>query len=255
MAVEFRAAGVSPGANGTSCVIVKPVGLQVGDLMVAQVESAHNTVPPVGVVTAPASWASIREDGVGTRTFVSALFWKFADAADVAGADFTFTCPDARSNGGAITAWYGDIAAAPINTSSGLAGGGASTTCTAPTITPTVANCLILFFAAINDNVNTSGYAIVTDNPIWTERYDLPMDLETDIAIAVGSATRPEKTATGNGTATIGGTDFSIGQLVAIAPLAEYLTGAIGGLKISSYARTDAQIYSKFQNERGWFAV
>ena len=39
MAIALRATGLSPGTSSTTCVIVKPVGLAVGDLMIAHVNS------------------------------------------------------------------------------------------------------------------------------------------------------------------------------------------------------------------------
>jgi len=215
MTVTYRSVGVSPGADNTSCVIVKPAGLAVGDLMIAQVVGrveAHEAF------TAPGGWTGIRQDFIEVYDPVSALFWKIADAADVAASDFTFTAPNAVSNRGAITAWYGHDPTTPINANNGQFND-ASTTVTSPGITPSVANCMILLFCAIGDNNTQSAYAIADDNPAsWTEAYDLSSDLAADLGLSLGYATRPETSATGNGTATTSASDQNIGQLVAIAP-------------------------------------
>ena len=51
--VTFRSAGSSPGADSTSCVINKPAGLAVGDLMIAQVHGAKAaSAPDIGTFTA-----------------------------------------------------------------------------------------------------------------------------------------------------------------------------------------------------------
>lgn len=221
MAVTFRSVGVSPGANSTSCVIVKPAGLSVGDLMIAQV--VVHTLS--GSITTPGGWTLIRTntDFVAPNYWLkSNLFWKIADSDDVAAANFTFTV-GTGCNRGAITAWTGHDPITPINADSGQTQ--TSTTVTAPTITPSVANCEILMFCAVANNNTQSNYAIANDNPaIWSERYDLLTTQGEDCALAMASATRPETTATGDGTATTSAWEENIGQLVAIAPAAIAIT-------------------------------
>ncbi len=237
--VVFRSYGQSTGADSTSCVIVKPVGLAVGDLMIAQVVGSGAT--PLGTFTASANWTSIRQDTKVVSFFdvASALFWKIADAADVAAANFTFTATGCYSNRGAITAWYGHNPTTPINASSGQ-GNAPSATVTAPTITPSMANCLILMFCAVDWTTTQSAYAIANDNPAsWTERYDLLHSSPFSVALSVGTATRPETTATGLGTATVSSSLWSnVGQLVAIMPYVAPPTVTTGS--ISSITATTA---------------
>jgi PKD repeat protein len=227
--VTFRSYGSSPGVNGTSCVILKPAGLTVGDLMIAQVVGSdpnYTSGGDLGTFTAPSGWASIRQDnkpigaGSGGIGLASALFWKIAVQADVDATSFTFTATNATSNRGAITAWYGQDPTTPINANNGQGNGPPSTTVTSPGITP-VANCMILLFCGIYDNNAQSNYAIATNNPSpWAEAYDLNSDLTYDLGLSVGYATRPQTTATGNGTATTSGSAENTGQLVAIRPAA-----------------------------------
>ena len=218
----YRSVGQSPGANSTSCVVVKPVGLEVGDLMVAHIVGVdYGAAMNVATLS---GWALIgevdgdNEDG-DCNYSVSSLQWKIAEAADVAAANFTFTITSSDSNRGTITAWTGHDPTTPINASSGQ-DNNASATVTAPTITP-IADCTILLFCSVVDYNTHSGYAIATDNPAsWTEAYDLPSDLTRDLGLAMGYADRPETSATGNGTATSSGAGHNIGQLIAIAPSA-----------------------------------
>lgn len=223
MAISFRAKGESPGANSASCVIVKPVGLTEGDLMLAQVVGM--SAAPQGAHTAPGGWVGIRQDG--TTQPVSSLFWKIADAADVTASDFTFTATGATSNGGAISAWYDSDGAMAVDAHNGTFAGSTTTIISAP-ITPSVADCMILMFCAAANNFFISAYAIATDNPsTWTERYERNLDVTFDLSLAVGSATRPETTSTGNGTATVSSSVNVIGQLVALSPAV-----VAGGLQI-----------------------
>lgn len=216
MSVTFRSYGDSGGAVSTSCVITKPAGLAIGDLMIAQeVLSSSGSA----TITPPANWASIRVDGYSNLE--SALFWKIADAADVAASNFTFTTVDTQVNRGTITAWYGHDSTTPINASEGQ-GNAASTTITSDGLTPGVASCVICLFCSVRDKNTQNNYAIATNNPAsWAEAYDLPYDnAYADLGLSLGYATRPETSATGNGTATTSGSDYNIGQLVAIAPSA-----------------------------------
>lgn len=212
----LRSVGESPGVASTTCVVVKPAGLTVDDLMVAHIYfKGHGSGDPP--IAAPGGWTDIRQDSVYISFHTAALFWKIADAADVAAADFTFTGEDAL-NLGAISAWTGHDAITPINANNGQ-GNEASTTVTSPAITPSVANCAILLFCAVANDNTQSAYAIATSDPGLDEAYDFLTTAKTDCAIAMAEEIRPETTSTGNGTATTSSSAVNIGQLIAIAPV------------------------------------
>jgi hypothetical protein len=206
---NLRGVGVSAGSETTDCQIAQVTGLTVGDLMIAHIVSASATD-----VTAPAEdWTKLGEVETTTDVINSTFFWMLADADDVAEAHFNFTTAH-DSNCGAIVAFY-STAALTVTTYAGQANS-ASTTITAPTVTHSAAESLILLFCSLVDNHNVSGYAIATSNPAtWYEAYDKPMDLAHDIGLAMAFAQRTETTGTGNGTATTT-SDRNIGQLVVI---------------------------------------
>jgi len=219
MAVTLRSVGVSPGAQTTTCVIVKPVGLEVGDLMIAQV--ANRTTSAID--SFPDGFSYIRGDySVGTAV-LSRLYYKIADAADVAAADFTWTFSLSEYNLGAIAAFSGVDATSPINANNGAGGAAQGATITSPEITPTVADCMICLICSGGGAASTySDYAIVTDNPTsWSEAYDVMWNGPAPITIALGYAIRPETSATGDGTATASTSQYWTGQLVAITPTLE----------------------------------
>ena len=230
--VTVRSVGESPGADSTSCVIVKPVGLAVGDLMIVQ--CVATAVPgTVGTWVAPVVspvWNTIRQDIQADSDSESTLFWKIAVQADVDATNFTFTNSGAVSNCGTMTAIYGHNAAAPINQNAGVVGLGTSWTC--PTITPSVANCMLLLIAGIEDNTFSSGWGITTSDPGgWLEAYDLSKNLADDLALAMAYAIRPETSATGAGIG-ITGNDTWTGQILAIAPAtATYSSVDIGAVE------------------------
>jgi len=208
-----------------SPVIPKPVGLSVGDLMIAHIVGTASLSGGVPSFTPPADWTEIRNDTyTAYKDFGASLFWKIADSDDVAATDFTFTHVAVGAYEGVISAWTGHDASVPINANNGQANA-SSTTVTSPTITP-AANCVICLFCSSELNITTGSYAIATNNPgSWSEAYDIAVDDNKDATLALGYALRPETTATGNGTATISSAVINIGQLVAIAPAAVAAAG------------------------------
>lgn len=98
-----------------------------------------------------------------------------------------------------------------------------STGVTSAGITPLDANSTIMFFVNTEGNANansTSGYAIVTSNPTFTELYDQDyLQGANHISYAMAYGTRTAITATGNGTATNARAADNIGILIAVAPL------------------------------------
>ena len=212
MAVELRSVGVSPGADSTTCVINKPEGLAVGDLMIAHVAAKATGT----AITAPSGWTQVRQDNY-TDKVRSGLFRKIADADDVAAASFTFTVGD-DANLGAITAWTGYDAASPIGASSSQNNSYYNIP-TAPSITPPSENSMILLLFSMRTIATMSDYAIATDNPAsWAEAYDRSTTAGSDCAMAMGYAARPETSPTGVGTVSRSAQIYTIGQMVSITP-------------------------------------
>jgi hypothetical protein len=217
MAVTLRSYGISTVTSAqTSCIVEKPAGLSVGDLMVAHVMARDRATNDIDI-TPPDEWSTIRQEK-DSSTFGTGLFWKIADAADVAASDFTFTWAESASHKGIITAWTGHDPTSPINANEGQINA-ASTTVTSDGLTPSVADCVICFFCSITNDNTQSDYAIADDNPAsWTEVYDYPCDISYDLGVSMAYATRPETSATGNATATTSGSNINIGMLIVIAP-------------------------------------
>jgi len=110
LVVLLRSVGISPGANSSNCVITKPAGLAVGDFMLAHVVNKDTA----GTITPPANWTIVGAQS-NTASSRSALFYKFADAADVAASTFTFTLGSTGRNLGEIGAWLNVDTSNPIN--------------------------------------------------------------------------------------------------------------------------------------------
>jgi len=101
-----------------------------------------------------------------------------------------------------------------------------------------------MFFASSRGITTKADYAIATDNPAsWAEAFDQGTTAGVDSSQAMGYATRPESSATGNGTCSQSSQLYNIGQMISISPAAGggYVPfpsseerGARGGLKVLS---------------------
>lgn len=188
--------------SGITVVITKPSGLAVGDLMMAFI--AHDNTKAV----TPASGFSAAGDGpqgnAGGGNKISP-FYKVADSGDVAASNFTFTA--AASNtfiaGGILRITGFDTSQNFADTS--ISNFGTVTDSNAPvftaTITPTRTDSLIILGAyrvTGTGAVQISNYAMVTDNPTWTEQWDLYDGASFEKNFGLATAIRPQTTATGN---------------------------------------------------------
>lgn len=205
-------------ATAGTCVVPKPSGLAVGDLMVAHIAATNGAT-----VSTPSGWTLVRSDTNASGDPRSYVFRKFADAADVAASSFTFTLSGSQPNAGAIWRITDAPKGAPIYASNGDGDDNATNPTFTNTVTPLTASALLLFLVAVqqaNSNSAISGYAVTTSNPSWTEAYDFDDNGSTDAArvLAGAYATRPETTATGNSTVAISNSSNpdSVGQMVVI---------------------------------------
>lgn len=209
--ITYQSSQVASGSN--TAVVTKPVDLAVGDLMVAWGLSYADALG------APAGWATILSgSGSGSTGFAS--FYKIADANDVAASNFTFT-GDTNTVRVGIARFTGANSVAPINASNQSVDTGSSTS----GVTPTEGAMLLILGAVSNDTATKTfgSYAVVNNNPSWSEAFDngglLSGGIYTSIAMAYGA--RPESTDTGNASFTISGSGSIIDtciQIIAIIP-------------------------------------
>lgn len=214
MAVTYQSSQTTSYASGTTVVVTKPTGLAVGDLMVACIQAlgitAHTDITCSGWTTE-----------TGNTSLDAAILKKVADSSDVAASNFTFDLAGTYISGGAITRI---TTASSTWTTGTIFNAGATSTPTFTTgITPATTDSLMLMFVVGvgNGGVETSSaYAITTNNPSWTEAYDIGINSTSDGTIALAYANRPENSATGNFSATCSGsTNTKFGLLISIPEL------------------------------------
>lgn len=210
--------------------ITAPTGITVGDLLIAAI-FFRTTAEETLTVTAPSGFASIRinntQNGVHLQTW-----WKIAGSGDAAASSFDFDGSQTVPRMGGILRINGHDPTTPINGSNG--GVGLGTAMSISGITPSVANCLLIqTYACVDDALDISSYAIATDNPTWTEQFEVEDVSASPGTLALAASTaRAATTATGNATATISQAEGWSGQIIAIAPSAgatSYTLTADGG--------------------------
>jgi uncharacterized repeat protein (TIGR01451 family) len=150
------------GVDGTSLSLTRPTNLAVDDVMIVTLVSANSAA----TFTAPASWVSIQKT-VNGSTMVMETFRKTAVAADVGPSptpptSYVFTFSSGKTAGG-ICAYRNVDTSTPINQFGSNNATSASTTVTAPTITPPSGDTMLVgFFAAKEGDQVFSGGTMTT---------------------------------------------------------------------------------------------
>lgn len=243
MAVAFQSVSVAGFSTITSpaaiqVVITKPSGLAVGDLMIAQL--VDDVVPASWSLT---GWTQLRQDA--NSTFVrSTILYKIATSGDVAASNFTFAAPNTGNCvvGGAMLRIDGQSSLAnPIWTSAFATVTNSANPSFANTITPTTGDSLLILIATARQSTNAiAGYAIATNNPTWTERWDFNTSSVDTYSTSLATALRTQATATGNSSVTGGAATADwVGQILAIAPNKDV---AITDTVVSSETMTNLRI-------------
>lgn len=220
MAVAFASV-----ASAASLTVTKPTGLAEGDLMIGHVASTDADAGTVDAHTLT-GWTQLVTGVIGTGGMTQrvTVLYKVAVAGDVAASDFTFVA-DADGDGHCAAIWRITGGAASSMQATFDAEATSDTTPTyTNTVTPTFANSLLLFLQSSGgvEGISADSYAITTNNPTWTERYDT----ETGVVVADGeaqiagaSASRPETSATGDSSCTLNTLPSgSAGVIVVIPP-------------------------------------
>lgn len=216
MAVAYQSSATVPMGNYTGVTDItfsKPSGLAAGDLLLCHlcIENGLTITPPTG-------FTQIRST---TNGMVLKGYWKIADSGDASATEFRFEITGGSGLGAGIL--YRITGHSPTTPIGAETGGTANNTAT-PSLsgfTPP-ANCMLFMaWEALNTSGTSSGYAIATSDPGWTERLDtVDAGGPTQFA-AAQSNVRSQSTATGNFSMVDDSGDTSnsrAGHLVAIQP-------------------------------------
>lgn len=244
LATKVNASWAGYGASD-SYTITFPSGLAVGELLLACVFAVEVDSSPTPAYASPAGWTQVGSGGVSGVASSLKLFARVATSGDVSAGSVTSSC----NLGGSDDMWLstsclritgaGDISS--IQTAN--EGSTSQSPSYAIGLTPTFADSLILFYVAAGGSQNStsiSGYAMATDNPSWTEQFDVFGDSapyagagETDGLLALASATRAAVTSTGNLSASVSLPMNNLGVLAIIPPVAS-ATATPGTIDLTS---------------------
>jgi MSHA biogenesis protein MshQ len=150
--IGYVGASLSPLPNSatTSIPIVVPSGVTAGDVMLAVLSNN----PTAAGGTAPSGWTNLLSSGNASLEY--AIFYRVATSADVGGSTtYTWGSPVSGRVGGMIVAFRGVDNTNPI-VANAVQANASSTTRTAPSLTPGVANTmLVALYAVANGNTDT----------------------------------------------------------------------------------------------------
>jgi hypothetical protein len=228
----------SPQSNtstGATLTILKPSGLAIGDMMIANIVQSDKGPGLTDLSNATSTgWTVIdgRQTGTGGsgNEWWGTVFYKIATAADVSAANFVFTFDsDADAGEGAIIA-FSNVDVTGGVTETGSAGGPFdvdpltinvtntnSTTLTA-TSTSTASNyAAVILLGMLGNNFNLASWQIATGPTTLNELYDVPFN-NSQLNLGMGAAWNIIATpaATGSGTATISTATVSGGLIVTL---------------------------------------
>jgi hypothetical protein len=227
-AITFKSASSAGNMGATTLVINPPAGVVAGDFLIAGVTVRDNPV-----ITPPSGWTQVRKDPLLATTITQAIYYKFAGSSEPA--NYTWTFSTSQKASGGIIAYTGVDDSIPIDASSGATGSGMSMT--APGVTTTVADAMVVGFFGI---ARSTGITAPTG---MTERYQAQAgggaatEKTTSKAADVTQATPGP---TGNKTATAAqGADW-VAQLVALRPKQQRTTSTTVDCPASTPANSPA---------------
>ena len=208
-AVTYRAAATANnGAGTTTLSLGMPTGTTTNDIMIAVISVRGGS----GVtVTVPAGWAFINEQNTSTP-MKNVMYYKIATSTDAGPYDFTFSVANKAS--GVIASYSGVDTAQPIDVNNSQTNT-SSTTLTAPSLTTTVANSMLVAgygtatstTMAGGSGMNIRGYDASTGNG-GTSR--TTTGLQDVLQPAIG--------ASGAKTMTAGSGAINAGNIIALRP-------------------------------------
>ena len=243
MAVAFQSvqtAGPIGRDDGQKISITKPTSTADGDLLIAHFGIMVRNYSIGFKMSTLSGWTEINYTQNGKQS--SHVFYKVAGASEPSTYDWGFDDGTSNVDGAVTGAIYritgqGSVGSIQSSFKAGFSPWDV-------TLTPTFADSLILMLVTANDGSadktgSVSGYAIATDNPTWTERYDVNGNMDTHFGggdpsqtlIAGATASRTEQTATGDASATIAGYNGEvIAGLVIIPPVVNVTVSGTTGI-------------------------
>jgi hypothetical protein len=200
----YRSTSSATSVPVNTIVIDKPAGVTTNDVLLAGISVRGNPT-----ITPPSGWTLVRSD-TSTTVLLQSVYRKVAGGSEPASYSWTFSEPIGSAVGG-IAAYSGVATTTPVDVNGGQANA-SSTSVTAPSVTTTVANTMLVgFFGTANDATFTAASGM-------TERYDVDADGTNQFGGEGADQSQAAAGASGTRVATASVAAVNIGQLVALKP-------------------------------------
>jgi hypothetical protein len=205
-----RVASASNGSASarSSITVARPAGTAPGQAMVASIVS--NDDGPA--FSAPAGWSIVREDSI-PDTLRQTIYVKVAGPSEPA--SYTWTLSQYRRVAGGITTYSGVDPAQPIDAHDAMVTPVSGTAVTAPSITTTVADTMLIHFAAIGAEGSLTTTGDLTER--WEAAAPTSADAR-DVLVSSSDAPRPGAGPTGFRSVLASRNGARIAALVALRP-------------------------------------
>lgn len=187
-------------SSGTSLTLVKPSTMVSGNVIIAQVVVSAATV----VITPPSGWTLIRRDQTSSAIAL-ASYYKVAGASEPS--SYVWNFGSSVNAGGGVADFDRVNTTNPINASSGQYIAGPSMT--APSISTTVANTMLIYMGAVNVSASLTAPSGMTTQWNTTFSNNTAFMSTQSNSLAGNTGTRTVTVPTTNGTAA---------QLIALTP-------------------------------------
>jgi hypothetical protein len=184
-AVTYRFPTVSSSSSGTLLTLTKPAGTAPRDLLIAQVSARGSTA---GVFVPPAGWTQVRAVMHGSSSLQQVIFYKVAGASEPASYSFTLGSSSSGLAGG-ISAFQGLKTSSPVDGHAASTSPVPSSTVTAPSLTTTSANALVLAFFSI---ASSSSFAPIAG---MFELYDLGSQVTGQSGLTIAADVKSQASA------------------------------------------------------------
>lgn len=213
-AISARSSGVSTGDNAggaTSLTITKPSGAAAGDVMIAIIGVRGGT----GVTVTATGWTAVTATGTATSstTLRGSAFYRVVTASEASSYSFSFGGATQKASG-VISTYSGVDTASPINVAA-VQANASSITMTAPSVTTTVANTML-----VGGYSNATGTTFSAGSSFTLRGQDASTggSATTRTTTGLQDAAQAAAGASGTKTMTAASGAVSVGHLIALRP-------------------------------------
>ncbi len=213
-AISFvSATTANPNANASTITVNVPASIQAGDLLVATLVTADNSL----TFTQPAGWALVSgatnpasTTAIGGMTQMVA--YKFATAAEPA--SYTWTISSSTKSTAAIVAYREVDRSSPFNGFAVTIAAAASATVSAPSVTTSVPNSVVLRLLGID----SGGGGTISAPTGTTSRATISLQANPGTTVQVADATQATAGASGIASGTASTSAINVGYTLALRP-------------------------------------